>query len=300
MYLSEKSVKEKKNMYTIKSRRIKIALLADIHSNHRALAACLELLKEYAINGIAFLGDYISDFPYPQRTIELLHDISSRYRTWFIRGNREDYMLSYRNGGEKWSYGSHHGSLLYTYENLREADFEFFSSMPISMTVSPDGCADFDISHGSRTNSRELIYPDTDTAYKLLSDSKCILCACAHTHKPFIYNHGGKCLINPGSVGVPTSGSTKAELAVIDFDGEAFIPTLLQAEYDIDAAVKDFYTSRLIENANVWSRTIIGNITTGRHINEECLRLVDKISSDRGVPFGTEEVWQEAAKLLGI
>ena len=287
-------------MFTKKSRRLKIALLADIHSNHRALAACFDLIDKNNIDGIAFLGDYISDFPYPERTIELLRDISSRYRTWFIRGNREDYMLSYKNGGDKWCYGSHQGSLLYTYENLREADFEFFSSMPTAMTVSPDGCADFDISHGSRTNSRELIYPDTDTADRLLFDSRCTLCACAHSHKPFVYNHGGKCLVNPGSVGVPTSGSTKAELAVIEYDGQAFSTTLLQAEYDIDAAVKDFYTSGLIDKANVWSRTIIGNITTGRHINEECLKLVKKISSDRGVPFGTEEVWQEAAKMLGI
>lgn len=278
----------------------RIALLADIHSNHRALAACLDRIDKKNIDGIAFLGDYISDFPYPERTIAMLHDISSRYKTWFIRGNREEYMLSYKSSGDKWSYSSHQGSLLYTYENLTEEDLLFFASMPIAMTVSPEDCADFDISHGSKANSRDLIYPHTDAADRLLSDSKCVLCACAHTHKPFIYNHGGKCLINPGSVGVPTSGSTKAELAVIEYDGEGFTPALLQVDYDIDAAVKDFYTSGLIDKANVWSRTIIGNITTGRHINEECLALVERISGEKGVPFGTEEVWQEAAKILGI
>jgi predicted phosphodiesterase len=48
---------------------MKIAIIADIHSNYAALEACLESVRHEKADGIVFLGDYVSDCPYPQKTL---------------------------------------------------------------------------------------------------------------------------------------------------------------------------------------------------------------------------------------
>ena len=37
------------------------------------------------------LGDYVSDCPYPQRTVEHVWHLKKHFQTWLIKENREDY-----------------------------------------------------------------------------------------------------------------------------------------------------------------------------------------------------------------
>ena len=109
---------------------MRIAVFSDIHSNHRALGACLAHAEEQGIDGAVFLGDYVSDFACPQKTLELLYDFARRHACRFIRGNREEYMTAYRLGEiTGWQDGSASGSLLYTYEGLREEDLDWISTL---------------------------------------------------------------------------------------------------------------------------------------------------------------------------
>ena len=141
---------------------MKIALLADIHSNYVALEACLRIIDDNNFEGVVFLGDYISDCPYPQKTIALVKQTMTKYPTWFIRGNREDYLINHhKNRNDGWHYSSSSGSLLYTYENITVEDIELFVTMPISMDVSIKECVPFSICHGSPRNKREALLPNT-------------------------------------------------------------------------------------------------------------------------------------------
>lgn len=63
-----------------------------------------------------------------------------KYKTWAIRGNREQYMIDYRNKVTGLCYGSQTGSLLYTYKNLTSADIVFFCELPITQTIEIEGC----------------------------------------------------------------------------------------------------------------------------------------------------------------
>ena len=115
---------------------MRIAAMGDIHSNHIALEACMRWVYQNDIDGIAFLGDYVSDCPYPQKTMQILRNIPPAYKTWFVRGNREDYMLEHRrNLTEGWEYNSQSGSLLYTFENLTGGDLRFFEDMPAAFDM---------------------------------------------------------------------------------------------------------------------------------------------------------------------
>ena len=107
------------------------AVFSDIHGNHSALQACLDYAVGRGITNFVLLGDYVTDCPNPQKTMELIYVLKQYFNTYIIRGNREDYLLNYRKDGTgRWKKGSASGSLLYTYQNLTDEDFNFFDSLP--------------------------------------------------------------------------------------------------------------------------------------------------------------------------
>lgn len=112
---------------------MRIALISDIHANHTALARVLECAEQERVEGIAFLGDYVCDFPHPLRTLDMIYALRTQVQTWHIRGNRDEYMLERRRGEHPdWTHDSGSGSILYTYESLRECDLDFLKAYRIS------------------------------------------------------------------------------------------------------------------------------------------------------------------------
>ncbi|MCD7742637.1 MAG: metallophosphoesterase family protein [Ruminococcus sp.] len=280
---------------------MRIAALGDIHSNHFALEACLKWIDENDIDGIAFLGDYISDCPYPQKTMHILRNISPNYMTWFVRGNREDYMLEHkRNITENWSYGSQTGSLLYTYNELLGSDLRFFEDMPIGMEVKIDGYPPFSICHASMQSSSELFTDESEIIEHVLDEMTTSMLLYGHCHKQYIHTRRTKTIVNTGVVGISANGQTNAQLAVIESDGGDWTPTLINVPYDRNKVIDEFSESGLLDKANVWSRSIIANLKSGRHYNNECVKLVEKIAKERELDFNDESIWQEAANILGI
>lgn len=280
---------------------MKIAVLSDIHSNHIALEACMDWIYGHDIDGIAFLGDYVSDCPYPQKTMRILKNIPQEYAAWFVRGNREDYMLDHRRAlTEEWSYNSQSGSLLYTYENLTGDDLRFFEGMPIGMEIKLDGYPPFSICHGSMQNNRRLFFGDSPETREVMDEMTTSLLLCGHCHMPYIYTHGSKTIVNVGTVGNPVNGQTSAQFAVVQSDGGEWTPQAVTVPFDTEAVVAEFHESGLFDKANVWSRAYIAALREGRNYNDECVKLVNRMCEERGLPFDCEELWQEAAEILGI
>lgn len=108
-----------------------IAVLSDIHGNFEAFQVCVQYALERGIKTFIFLGDYLGEFAFPQRTMEFIYQLKDSYECIFIKGNKEDYWLNYRKFGEcGWKeYDSTTGSLYYSYNNLTDKDLEFYSSM---------------------------------------------------------------------------------------------------------------------------------------------------------------------------
>ncbi len=280
---------------------MKIAALGDIHGNHFALEACLEQIEKMNIKTIVFLGDYITDCPYPEKTIKLLKSTQEKYHTYFVRGNREDYMISHHlNPNDDWAYGSRYGSLLYTYEHLTLEDIEWFQRMPESMMVHTHGAESFEICHGSLQTNRCLLLPDSPEWEETFSTMKTNLLLCAHSHKSFIHEKQGKRIVNGGSVGLNVQGGTKAEFAVIEYTGTEWISQLVGVEYNIESAVKEFSESGLIEKGNVWARACMNIMKTGRHYAMECLQTVNRMKAEMNIDHDEEYLWESVARFLGI
>ncbi len=272
---------------------MKLAVLSDIHSNYYALKACLDWIRKEEIDGVVFLGDYVGDCAYPQKTMELLYQVKKQYRTWFICGNRDKVMA----GGDVPSYLE---SLRYTYENLSKEDLDFFASMPIAAEIHIEGYPMFSISHGDFQNERAEVLPENEVMQGLLCEMKGTLHLCGHTHLLFVYEKDGKRVVNPGSVGVPQDGTPQAKMAVLESDGGDWAARLVSVDYDVEKAVEEIHTSGLFEREGAFSRSVIATMRTGHDYRKECLKLVQHYEVEEGTKAGYSALWRRAADELGI
>ena len=74
---------------------MRLAVFSDVHSNHHALKACLKEAEKQKADGYIFLGDYISDCANPHETMKLIYRAKQETPCWFVRGNREEYVLNH-------------------------------------------------------------------------------------------------------------------------------------------------------------------------------------------------------------
>lgn len=119
---------------------LNIAVLSDIHGNYAALQKCLEHAVKTGINTFIFLGDYLGELAYPQRTMDILYAAKEKYHCFFIKGNKEDYWINYEKEPKGWKeYDSTTGCLYDTYQNLTEKDLQFFKSLSFQEELEFEG-----------------------------------------------------------------------------------------------------------------------------------------------------------------
>lgn len=279
---------------------MRLAAFGDIHSNHIALEACIDAVEKIGIDGILFLGDYVSDCACPQKTLSLMREITGRHRCWFIRGNREEYMIDYADGLNEWRDNSQSGSLLYTYENLTDEDIEWFRSLPIAMRVEIEGTKPFEICHGAQWQTRVMLLPGTPHVDEMIVRMDTDLMLCAHTHEAFIIEKDGKTIVNGGTLGLPANGKAGASFAIIEYASGEWKPKLMRVKYDVEAVIREFHESGFMKRGHVWARAIAQTLRTSRHYTMECLELVGRYARKTGLPFGTEALWKRAAMESGL
>lgn len=285
---------------------MKLALLSDIHSNHYAFKACIDKIDTLDIDGIIFLGDYVSDCPCPQITMELIKEVSRNYQTWFVKGNREEYLVSHHDSvnDDGWIFSSNTGSLLYTYENLSENDIEFFRTLPVCISIEINGYPTIIACHGSPLSSREALFPAQENTDRYLKEMESCFIVIGHTHNQYCYHAYGKTLINGGSVGAPTNGQTKAQFAVLESKGSEWVHKFISVEYDIQKMVEEFEESKFNEKALIWAKCMLKHLQTGIDFNLKCLMLADELAQKQEPLYDTSQIpeiyWTQAARDLGI
>ncbi len=278
---------------------MKLAVIGDIHSNHVALETCIHHALERNVDEFLFIGDYISDCPYPQKTMKMIYEMKQKYRCCFIRGNREDYMLNHRNHPEeRWTYSSASGNLLYTYENLTKKDMDFYESMDIQGIYRKEGYSSFRYCHGSLTSSNELLIPENENLEKIMSDLDVDLLISGHTHIQETITCGTKKLIHPGSVGIPWYHNGKTQYMILHGTKKGWEEEFFQLDYDINAVIEEFRTSGIMEKAFCWPKLNIYALKTGEDYTTPCLQLAMKLCEEAegsvNWPDIPEKYWEMA------
>lgn len=281
----------------------KLVVIADIHSNYIALKSALDIVDTINPEGIIFLGDYVSDCPYPQRTMKMLYEYKSKYKCWFIRGNREDYQLAHReNPNDGWCYSSATGSLLYTYENLTVADLDFFASMPECCDIRLDGCPVITACHGSPSATRAWIKGKPELLDKYTRNINGELLLCGHTHKAEVNSINHKTVIFCPSVGLPQDGENSMRLTVLTCENGQWTYEMLTFDFHSDSMINEIYKSGLADKGKLWMLCMIRELRENKSFAVPCISLALKKANEDGYverPI-SEKYWTEAAREIGI
>jgi predicted phosphodiesterase len=284
-----------------------IAVLADIHGNYIALERCLEYAFSRNISTFFFLGDYIGELPYPGRTMQVLYDLNDRYKCYFIKGNKEDYWLKYRAGGEKgWKdKNSTSGSLLYAYNSLTTRDLDFFAQLQPVQEITVDEMPTITICHGSPNKVNEKMLPDDDWTIEVMNSVNTSIILCGHSHVQRKIIHNEKCVLNPGAVGVPLFSGRKTQFLILHGNGGIWSEEFISLEYDFDTVIRDMHEAKLDEHAPYWSMIteiiLRGGNTSHGEILSRAMELCREETGECVWPDIPEKFWAQAVnEKIGI
>lgn len=285
----------------------KVAVLADIHSNHIALQKCLQAAFEKGADAFFFLGDYLGDLAYPQKTLRLLYELQARYPCRFVRGNKEEYWLSRRGGGEApvWREGSSTtGMLAYNFARLCERDLAFMADMPVTQRVRLDGCPELLLCHGSPFRVDQSMRPDAPGIEELTAKIDAPLVLCGHFHIQTSYERNGTRVLNPGAVGVPLHSGGQTQFLLLQGTAQTWETEFVTLAYDVGAVLAEMEEEALFRRAPYWARVTRHLLLTGEVSHPQVLARVMEICRRRGLPSVWPELpetaWKQAVEELGL
>lgn len=260
----------------------------------------MEYLDKHPVEVLFFLGDYITDSPYPEKLLSLFYGTLKERRCFYVRGNREEYLLAHRKGEQEWKKSSGTGTLLYTSEHLTDEDLEFFEHC--GRTIRPDlkGIPETTLCHGIPEDTRGNLGEQPGLLEEALRQAGTGWLFGGHSHKQEIREGRGGVYINPGSLGIAIDGIGKrAQFAIAETDGRKYRHEFVSIPYDVEGLLKDFTDSGIEEYGKVQVRSVRKTLLTGVNYFFHCVSLAVKMSGMR-TDLIPEEIWEEAAARLGI
>lgn len=252
---------------------MKVAVLSDIHGNYAAFQICVEYALAQRIHTFFFLGDYVAEFPYPQRTMKMLYDMQKKYDCYFIRGNKEDYWLNRKNDPDcVWKDGNHTvGAMEYCYQNMTDRDFTFYETLPICREVVLEGTSPIMLVHGSTERNNQKMLPDDEETNRIIEECTCRYILCGHTHRQMTIEHAGKVLWNPGAVGVPKHSGGKTQFMILHQSGKEWEPEFISLDYEKEQILQELSESGLEKMAPYWTQITRKLLQTGEGSHKDAL-----------------------------
>jgi len=238
---------------------MKIAVLADIHSNLPALETVAADLAAWQPDQVIVAGDVVNRGPRP---LACLRFVRSRQREagWqVLLGNHEEYVLQQgrpaapRSGPEFEIYRNSY----WTHERLGPA-VEQLTRMPFQVSLAgPDG-REVRMVHASMAGTGTGIFPKTTDAElrARIAPPPAVLCV-GHTHYPLIRPIDDTLVVNVGSVGMPFDSDRRAAYGRLTWTKGQWQAEIVRLEYDQDRVEADFYDSGFMDEAGPLTRIML-------------------------------------------
>jgi diadenosine tetraphosphatase ApaH/serine/threonine PP2A family protein phosphatase len=185
------------------------ALLYDVHGNLPALDAVLADARAAGASSWILGGDYALFGGWPAQTVARLRELEPAL---WIRGNGERWTAE---PGEAPDDPVVQGAIASAREALGAQAVATLAALPFDAS---DG--DTLICHGSPVSDVRSFLPEaSQDDDELLAGATNARIIFGHTHLPFRRTAGAIELVNPGSVGMPFDGDTRAAYALVHADG---------------------------------------------------------------------------------
>jgi predicted phosphodiesterase len=189
---------------------VTLALVYDVHGNLPALEAVLDDSRAAGATGYLLGGDYAMFGPWPRETVERLRELPEA--RW-IRGNVDRWTA---NPGDAPDHPLPQSAISACREELGEELVEELGALAEQLVV--EGVR---YCHGSPLSDVRSFLPEPAAdELELVAGVVERRLVFGHTHLPFAREGpSGIELLNPGSVGVPLDGDTRASYALLGEDG---------------------------------------------------------------------------------
>lgn len=294
---------------------MKLGIISDIHSNIIAFRECMKYLLEQGCREFVFLGDFVSDIPYTRETMDYLYEVMKQYPCSLLRGNREDYMLAQRRvrrgeeEGPVWLNNSASGNLLFAYEQLEDADLDFFEQLPISFVYEKEGFPAITFCHGSPESSRELLQLGGENTKRWMERIATDYLFAAHTHYPGEFECRNKYYFNSGSCGIAIGDYGFAQCVILESVEEnnemTWKPEFIRIPYDSRKVIQDMFTSGVYDRATWFINNNIHILVTGidktPDIVEGARTCQEEVTGQQCVwPYIEEKYFARSGAILGI
>jgi predicted phosphodiesterase len=226
---------------------MRVAVLADVHANLPALEAVQKDLYEEGIQAIWTLGDAVGYGAEPFACLQMLFDLDAV----LIAGNHEQAACNLAEANGFNSTAAH--AIRWTRDALTPDTRNGLCELPVNISPHP-GVFLF---HGLPGNTTGYLRTE-ETAQMVFDhltdrDPRIRIAFFGHTHRPMIFTYltgrpvrmfepgeelilapGRRYLVNPGSVGQPRNGDSRAQYLI--FDTEEGLISFKKIPYNIDAA----------------------------------------------------------------
>lgn len=235
---------------------MRIAILADAHSNLPALEAVIEDSRDRGVEATWHLGDAIGYGAEPSGCLQMLADLDAL----LIYGNHEDAVLNpcianrFNPAAE--------AAITWTRDNLSVESLDFISSLPVDAVPMPGVHLFHGLPGKPSAYLRTMVAAEAVFHELAAADPRMKLAFFGHTHRRAAYTtlsgvatkalgtdgdiilaRGRKYLFNPGSVGQPRNGDPRAQYLI--YDRTKGSVEFLQTEYDVRRAQSRIIASGL-------------------------------------------------------
>jgi predicted phosphodiesterase len=294
---------------------MRLAVLADVHDNLPALEAVVEDIERHHVDHVIAAGDYLLRGPYPLETNHLLRSLDA----WMIRGNTEEYLLSYHRGEapDPWHTSDQWAPVRWTYDHLDAEALDFIASLPEQKIIALDGTLSIRLVHGSPRDSAARLIPERDLealhwfrkadfmgrdrdssrlATALASVAEPVL-ICGHTHIPWTERRDDRLVVNPGAVSGSVNEDPRAHYALLSWRGHRWEVERRAVPYDLDR-VRDAFSERgFLSEGGGLARAFLLTVETGRNVVARLFRHIHRLAATAGCEVGVvvpEAIWHRA------
>jgi putative phosphoesterase len=206
----------------------RVAVISDVHGNFPALQAVLSDIDRAAIDRIYCLGDLVGYFCMVNEVVDTLRERNIPS----ILGNHDDALV--RRGGEIGRSRSASAILKRQAEYLSAENRAFLAALPETLTFEHAGLGFFCV-HGGLDSAMDEYITSISEDYFGRHDFRHDVLLTGQTHKPMLATLGRFRYANPGAVGQPRDGDSRASYLVVD--GESF--TIRRVDYDASVLVRE-------------------------------------------------------------
>lgn len=297
----------------------RLAVLSDVHGNLPALEAVLADAVRQGVEpgpgNIVVAGDSTGG-SHSREAVDRLRALGA----WAIRGNNEDYLLSYHRGQAPadWYTSSRWAPIRHVYGQFDAAGLDYLAALPQQRVVAVDGAAPLRVVHGSPRDPIEHLIPDGVGAEaqfrragirrrdprplaELVTGVAEPLLICGHSHIAWQQQAGGCHVVNPGSAGAPINGDWRAQYALLTWRGGRWQVELRAVAYDREVMWAQARDSGFLAYGGAFARACMLGNQAGLNVPGALVAHSIRLAAGAGHTWDDmpEEVWEEAAATFG-